>query len=163
MKPQPQPDLKGLRRVPLGVLLVAAAILPAVVLAQTTQPAERTASFNFKNAKADVVLAALEQLFDVQFVSEVPLTERLTIASAGKVNAEAMVALIDVALRRQGAAARREGRLIRVVPVSLATARRSSRPATCCARRPPRTSNWSASCWPSWRRKARPCWPDSFG
>ena len=123
MKPQPQPDLKGLRRVPLGVLLVAAAILPAVVLAQTTQPAERTASFNFKNAKADVVLAALEQLFDVQFVSEVPLTERLTIASAGKVNAEAMVALIDVALRRQGAAARREGRLIRVVPVSLATAR----------------------------------------
>ena len=123
MKPQPQPDLKGLRRVPLGVLLVAAAILPAVVFAQTTQPAERTASFNFKNAKADVVLAALEQLFDVQFVSEVPLTERLTIASAGMVNAEAMVALIDVALRRQGAAARREGRLIRIVPVSLATAR----------------------------------------
>ncbi|KPK80631.1 MAG: hypothetical protein AMJ81_11700 [Phycisphaerae bacterium SM23_33] len=99
------------------------ALLAAAAGAQTTQPADKTASFNFKNAPPKVVLSALEELFDVQFVTETPVTQRLSLASVGEVSADGMVALLDAALRPQGAAARREGRVIRIVPVSLAAAR----------------------------------------
>ncbi len=91
--------------------------------AQTTRPAEKTAAFNFRNAPAEEVLKALEQLYGVQFLAEVPLKQRITIASAGEVGLEEMVALLDVALRGQGAAARREGNVVRIVPASLAAAR----------------------------------------
>ena len=105
----------------LAVMAIAALTAPAA--AQDAQPAEKTAAFNFKNAPPKVVLSALEELFGVQFAVETTLQDRLTLASSGKVNAEQMVALLDAALRPQGAAARREGQVVRIVPVSLAAAR----------------------------------------
>lgn len=120
------------RRVPGAWALIAAALLIcAAAVGQTTQPADKLAGFNFRNAPPEVVLKALEQLYGVQFVTEAPLKQRLSVSSAGKVGAEAMVTLLDASLRRQGVAARREGNLIRIVPVSLAAAGGDDPPETC--------------------------------
>jgi len=122
MRSQPQPGRPVRKCLLGGVLLLTAGLLaPSAAPAQTAPAAK--ASFNFKNAQSDVLLEALGQLFGVQFVTETPLDRRLTVASAGKVDVEQMVALLDAALRSQGATARQEGKLIRIVPVSLAAAR----------------------------------------
>lgn len=86
-------------------------------------PSKTKASFNFRNTPAENVLEGLTESFRVQFVPEVPLNDTLTLSSGGPVGVNEMVTLLDLTLRRQGAAARLEGGVVRIVPVSLASAR----------------------------------------
>ncbi len=103
-------------------ILIAAVMMPLPAASQT-DPASDKANFNFKNTPPQAVLEALGQLYGVQFASDVTLTERITISSGGPVSLDEMVTLLDVTLRRQGASARLEGGVVRIVPVSLAAAR----------------------------------------
>lgn len=81
------------------------------------------ASFQFNNAPPQAVLDALAQLYGVRFVVEAQPEERLTLASQGKVDTDGMVDLLDATLRREGLTVRREGQVVRVVPITLAAAR----------------------------------------
>ena len=64
MSPQRQPRQRNRPgRLAAAAVIVAAAVA-APAAAQTTPPAKRTAGFNFKSAPPEVVLSALEQMFD---------------------------------------------------------------------------------------------------
>jgi type II secretory pathway component GspD/PulD (secretin) len=81
------------------------------------------ASFNFKDAPADVVLSTLEQLFDVQFAVSVKLEPNLSLDSRGVVGIDRMVELVDSSLKPQGAVAQRDGDVVRIAPLSLTAAK----------------------------------------
>jgi len=109
----------------LAAVAVAAAlaVLADGARAEDAPPAGKTAAFHFNNAPPDAVLAALREMFGVQFLKEVELKHRLTLSSDGPVDLEKMVLLLSGALRGQGAAAYLEGNTVRIGPVDVTTAR----------------------------------------
>ncbi len=107
-----------------ATLLGLALIGPA--LAQDAPPeddAGPTASFVFRNVKVEHVLSALSELYGVQFAAGGPVDHSITLISEERIDLDRALTLLDSALAPYGKGVTREGRIVRVAPRGLLTAK----------------------------------------
>lgn len=89
--------------------------------APAAAPDPLRATFQFRDADPEEVLAALSQMYGVQIITEARVAGLLTVNAQEPVDADGMFTLLDAALRTQGRTITRSDGVAKVVPLGIAT------------------------------------------